>query len=171
MLRFTGSVSTYEGYFKLRNLATLSTPLRLKQLIEKPSIKEIKSLIKETLKNNLREYWFFIWYWLSLFFSFIYFTVFDPSLPLIHWILILYSLSSALIIGVFVYSFISHMWSILHVIVKTSNGEQREGFLISSDNNFCLIKTRKGDLLIPTSQILEIVPSEPSAEQAESNST
>jgi|GEM_PF-5669897 len=150
MLRFTGSVSTYEGYFKLRNLATLSTPLRLKQL---------------------REYWFFIWYWLSLFFSFIYFTVFDPSLPLIHWILILYSLSSALIIGVFVYSFISHMWSILHVIVKTSNGEQREGFLISSDNNFCLIKTRKGDLLIPTSQILEIVPSEPSAEQAESNST
>jgi len=128
-------VSTYEGYLELRKMRPSSTEAFI----------------------TIKKFWALALFWIISLVLFIYFMIHDPSLPLICWIFTFYSLASAFIIVALAHSLISHIMQSKYVIIKTSNGKQHEGFLVCKDNDIYNIKTDKGDQLIPSRQIEEIL--------------
>lgn len=95
-------------------------------------------------------------FWIILLILFIYFTIYNPFLPLIFWVLVFYSLASAFAIVALTHSFISHIKESKYVCIETIEKEQYKGFLISKDNDLYVIKTSEGYKLILAKQINKI---------------
>lgn len=91
-------------------------------------------------------------FWIISIILFVYFTIFNPSLPLICWIFVFYSLASAFIIAALAHSFISYIKQSKYVHIETIEGKQFEGFLLFKDNDLYGIKTREGNILILAKQ-------------------
>jgi hypothetical protein len=147
-LRLLGRDFTFEEYVKFHNSIKFEEYVKSHNIIE--------------LYNRLMP---MIWklsgialLWLVLLGELIAFLYWDPTIPLIGWAIILYSLAVALLQTALAQSYFSNVHSCPYAKIITVDGPL-EGFIIAKGSDHYIVKTKENDILLSNEYVKSISPS------------
>lgn len=86
--------------------------------------------------------------WIAILSELLVFLIYDPSIPLIGWVVILYSLGVAILQAVLAQSYLSHISSCLYAKIETIDGLKVEGFIFSKGSDHYIVKSKEKDVLL-----------------------
>ncbi len=96
--------------------------------------------------------------WIAVLAELLVFSYFNPKIPLIGWVLILYSLITALLQVALAQSVLFNARSCVYAKIITADGPI-EGFVIAKGSDHYLVKTRESDILLQSGFVKSISPS------------
>ena len=155
---------SYESYFTLRTSPyppLLSEVLLYIRSLQKKMYESMQAHGESPDKTKILTHLARMWRSRALFWAMMlvlgyYFIVFDPSFPFICWILIVYSLAMGGVTGAVYYAFLIHARTTPYLIIETSNKEKHEGFLITKNKDFYILKTGYSDRFILRRLVVKI---------------
>lgn len=96
--------------------------------------------------------------WISVLGELLAFSYFDPTIPLLGWAIIIYSIAAALLQAALGQSYLTHVSTCVYARIITADGSV-EGFIIAKGSDHYIVKTKENDVLLSSDYIKSISPS------------
>jgi hypothetical protein len=93
--------------------------------------------------------------WILILGELLAFSYFDPTIPLIGWVIITYTIAVAVLQAALVQSYLFHVTTCLHAKIITADGSV-EGFVIAKGSDHYIVKTKESDVLLSSDYIKSI---------------
>ena len=97
--------------------------------------------------------------WTVLLSELLAFSYFDPTIPLVGWAIVFYSLAAAVLQAALVQSILFNIRSCVYARIVTVDGFA-EGFIVAKGSDHYVVKTKENDLLLANNYVKSISPSE-----------
>jgi len=96
--------------------------------------------------------------WISILGEFLAFSYFDPTIPLLGWAIITYSIAAALLQAALAQSYFVHVNTCVYARIVTADGSV-EGFIVAKGSDHYIVKTKDNDVLLSSDYVKSISPS------------
>jgi hypothetical protein len=93
--------------------------------------------------------------WISILGEFLAFSYFDPTIPLLGWAILTYSIAAAVLQAALGQSYLIHIYTCLYAEIGTVDGPV-EGFILAKGSDHYIVKTKENDVLLPSERIKSI---------------
>jgi hypothetical protein len=96
--------------------------------------------------------------WISILGEFLAFSYFDPTIPLLGWAIIVYSIAAAFLQAALGQSLLVHISRCVYARIITVDGSV-EGFIAAKGSDHYIVKTKENDVLLSNDYVKSISPS------------
>lgn len=96
--------------------------------------------------------------WISILGELLAFSYFDPTIPLLGWVIIIYSIAFALLQAALGQSYLVHVNRCVYARIITTDGSV-EGFIVAKGSDHYIVKIKENDVLLSSNYIKSISPS------------
>jgi hypothetical protein len=96
--------------------------------------------------------------WISLLGEFLAFSYFDPTIPLLGWAIIIYSIAAAFLQLAVAQSYLIHVSGCVYARIMTADGSV-DGFVAAKGSDHYIVKTKENDVLLSNDYVKSISPS------------
>lgn len=110
---------------------------------------------REGLKSTIWKFRGIALIWLSILGELLVFSHLDPTIPLLGWVLITYSIALAALQATLAQSYLVHVTSCLYARITTVEGSV-EGFIVAKGSDHYIVKTKESDVLLSSDYVKSI---------------
>jgi hypothetical protein len=96
--------------------------------------------------------------WISILGELLAFSYFDPTIPLLGWAIIIYSIAAALLQAALGQSCLVNVNRCVYARIITADGSV-EGFIVAKGSDHYIVKTKENDVLLSSGYVKSISPS------------
>jgi hypothetical protein len=105
---------------------------------------------------NLRKYIGVALTWIAILGELLFLSYFNPALPFVGWIIILWSFVAATFQAALVQSYLANLSSLKYAKITTLDGTI-EGFILSKDSDHYVVKTKQNSILIQNEYVKTVI--------------